>query len=179
MADTVRTRAQVLALLGDNTTGDISPQDHRDQVVSAQGVYAQLYITGGATGQTIGTAFATMDWGAAGGTDGLEDNANADKANDRITIGTNGAGVYQAQGCFSFSGTAATTFTIKLSVGGTENNACACKVKLDAAGATVNIGFVGLVTLADGDLVTVEVLADGAAKTFTPEECSLVLTRLA
>ncbi len=34
MADTIRTRAAILALLADNTTAQISPQDHRDAVVS-------------------------------------------------------------------------------------------------------------------------------------------------
>jgi hypothetical protein len=35
MTDTVRTQSEILALLADNTTGDISPQDIRDMVVSA------------------------------------------------------------------------------------------------------------------------------------------------
>ncbi len=35
MVDTVRTKAEILALLADNTTGNASPQDMRDQTVSA------------------------------------------------------------------------------------------------------------------------------------------------
>jgi hypothetical protein len=34
MADTVRTKSEVMALLNDNVTGDISPQDLRDAVAS-------------------------------------------------------------------------------------------------------------------------------------------------
>ena len=34
MADTQRTRAALLALLADNVTGNISPQDHRDSLVT-------------------------------------------------------------------------------------------------------------------------------------------------
>ena len=36
MTDTVRTQTEILALLADNTSGDISPQDMRDSVVSAR-----------------------------------------------------------------------------------------------------------------------------------------------
>lgn len=36
MVDTERTQTEILALLADNTTGLVSPQDHRDQVVSAR-----------------------------------------------------------------------------------------------------------------------------------------------
>jgi hypothetical protein len=35
MVDTVRTRAEILALLADNISGDISPQDLRDSYVTA------------------------------------------------------------------------------------------------------------------------------------------------
>ena len=34
MADTARTRAELLSLFADNVTGQISPQDHRDQIVT-------------------------------------------------------------------------------------------------------------------------------------------------
>ena len=36
MTDTLRTRAALVTLLADNTSGDISPQDHRDQLISSQ-----------------------------------------------------------------------------------------------------------------------------------------------
>ncbi len=42
MAQTERTYAEILALLADNVTGDISPQDHRDVVASMLGGYAGL-----------------------------------------------------------------------------------------------------------------------------------------
>lgn len=40
MPDTIRTKSAVLALLADNTSGDISPQDLRDGIVS---LYANAY----------------------------------------------------------------------------------------------------------------------------------------
>lgn len=42
MVDTVRTVAQLQALLADNTTGDISPQDLRDFLVSVQPPYGSI-----------------------------------------------------------------------------------------------------------------------------------------
>ena len=42
MAQTERTYTEILALLDDNTTGEISPQDHRDVVASILGGYAGL-----------------------------------------------------------------------------------------------------------------------------------------
>ena len=45
MADTKRSLATVLALLADNTTGDISAQDMRDAVLSLSPDYGDMYMT--------------------------------------------------------------------------------------------------------------------------------------
>ena len=46
MADTIRDRAAIIALFPDNTSGEISPQDERDLIVSAWGVYGAIsFIT--------------------------------------------------------------------------------------------------------------------------------------
>lgn len=177
MADTVKTKTALVTVLADNSSGAISEQDLRDVLVSIMGVYAELTVTGGTTSQTVGTAFQTLDW--TDGADGSEDNADADYANDRIEVGANGDGIYQVAGCFSFSGTAATTFTLQLSVNGTEDSSVSCQAKLDASGSVLNAAFCGLVSLADGDLVTVEVKADGASKSFVLVEGQLTLHRIA
>ena len=57
MADPKRTQTEILALLDDNVTGDITPQDMRDSVVSAranQGLGWAFYTEG--TAVTQGTA---------------------------------------------------------------------------------------------------------------------------
>lgn len=46
MVDTVRTNAELLALLADNTSGDISPQDLRDMLVSLANSYQELNTSG-------------------------------------------------------------------------------------------------------------------------------------
>lgn len=43
MADTIRTISALQTLLADNATGDISPQDLRDMLVSLANAYQQLY----------------------------------------------------------------------------------------------------------------------------------------
>ena len=45
MADTVRSMAEILALMPDNTTGDISPQDMRDAVVSLEPAIGRCFIS--------------------------------------------------------------------------------------------------------------------------------------
>jgi len=54
MADTQRTIAGLIALLPDNTTGDISPQDLRDLVVSMKPGFGEMYISSPAS-TTINT----------------------------------------------------------------------------------------------------------------------------
>ncbi len=45
MADTIRTISALQTILADNATGDISPQDVRDMLVSLANAYQQLYTT--------------------------------------------------------------------------------------------------------------------------------------
>jgi hypothetical protein len=56
MPDTERTRAAILALLADNTTGDISPQDMRDTVVSLYAIDRAMTISDFDTETTSGSA---------------------------------------------------------------------------------------------------------------------------
>ena len=174
MADTVRTRASILALFADNTTGDISPQDLRDFVLSTMGVAAQIYQSAGSAGMSVGTSFLQIAFGY----NGPDENAIADQANDRIQIGASGDGVYLVLGSFSFDGSASTKFTIQASKNGTENASICCEADVNATPDLVSASFTGLMTLAAGDYVTAEVKADGAAKTFTLREGSLTVVRI-
>ena len=49
MSDTIRSRTDLVALLANNTTGDISPQDLRDFLVTALGGYGGVYTTASST----------------------------------------------------------------------------------------------------------------------------------
>jgi hypothetical protein len=54
MADTVRTITEILALLADNTSGDISPQDMRDAIVTLAALSPTIPISSSMTAQGIG-----------------------------------------------------------------------------------------------------------------------------
>lgn len=176
MADTPRTKSGLQTVLATNGVQGLSAQDVRDFLVSIMGVYAQLYVSGGVASQSMGTSPAKLTLWAA---DGEEDLADADYTNDQIEIGALGDGVYLALAQFSFSGAVSTTFTLKLAVNGTEDDAIACSRKLGTGGDDGSCSFVGLVSLSDGDIVTVYCTADGVSKSFTLAEAQLVLRRIA
>jgi hypothetical protein len=71
MADTIRDRAAVIALLADNTSGDISPQDLRDFLVSTWGLYGALSFYNKSATQSLNTTPATIvAFDTTGGSDG-------------------------------------------------------------------------------------------------------------
>ena len=55
MVDTVRTIAQILALYADNTSGDISPQDARDMIVTLESLAPFLSLSSSITVQGVGS----------------------------------------------------------------------------------------------------------------------------
>lgn len=60
MVDTVRTIEDILALYADNTTGDISPQDARDMIVSLAALSPAIPLTATITTQGAGTGTFNM-----------------------------------------------------------------------------------------------------------------------
>lgn len=91
MADTIRTVAQIQALLADNTTGAISPQDLRDMLVSLANAYQQLNTKGWKDNVAPLSAFpggvaapALANFGAAGT---LQRQEYAFALNDYVFVG--------------------------------------------------------------------------------------------
>lgn len=60
MADTIRTKAELLALFADNITGDITPQDMRDFVVSNLTAESQTETVSGTTVATNADVFVAL-----------------------------------------------------------------------------------------------------------------------
>lgn len=174
MADTIRTLAALQAILPDNTSQQISPQDARDFLVSALGVFAQVYTQGGVTGYSVGTSPVVVAFAS----DGVEDGMDADAANDRITVPSGCEGDLLVVFQCSFSGTASTQWTFSLTKNGVAQNAATCGVKLNASGDMVSCGFAAVITAAAADYLQVTVTADGASKTFTPSALQLVARRI-
>ena len=176
MADTSRTKAALLTLLADNTTGDISEQDVRDVLVSIMGGYGDIYLTGGSTAQTsIGTSYVKISGFAA---NGLSDETTPDHTNDRVTV--TGAGVYLVNTSISFSGTGNAVITFSVHVGQAEPTQKISIVrKIGAGGDVGNANAVGILSLSASDQVELFVKSDGASDSITPAEAHLTVTRIA
>jgi hypothetical protein len=152
MADTRRTKAEILALFADNTSGNISPQDLRDFVVTVMGGYASLKTVDGVTAQTgiTSTPVLLTTWDTNGDSNGL----TADHTTDSITIDVDG--VYDVDCDVSFSGSSNAIIQMHLRVNGVEEEEGMHR-KLSAGGDVGSAGFNGGLTLSAGDVLTVYV----------------------
>lgn len=131
------------------------------QGAASEGVYAEVYINDGSSSQSsLGTTPAVMDWSGLGAVDGVEQNCDADAANDRIVI--THAGVYEVHFDISFSGTAGALFTFKLRIGGVEQNH-GVERQMCASGLMGNCGFDAKITFAASDIATIYVETDDGA----------------
>ncbi len=173
MADTQRTLTAILALLADNTTGDISPQDLRDTIVSILGGYGAIYLHGGSTAQTSISATPAKVTGFA--SNGISSGTTPDHANDKITILT--AGDYLVAGAVSFSGTLSKTFFVEIYKNSTGTE-YAFERKLGTGGDVGAAPVGGLITLAVNDEISLYVSSSDGGTSFTPQEASLIVTRV-
>lgn len=176
MVDTIRNVGQLQSLLADNITGDISAQDVRDFLVSALGVYGEIYVANAAIAQATGVAPAKL---TAFDTNGLGVGTTPDHTQDRITIPTpESAGVYLGIVQLAYTGTANTTFDFEIYLNGVGTGRKFTR-RLGAA-ADIGSGSVfGLVTLASLDFVEVWVSTPAGAASITVEDGQLILVRVA
>lgn len=176
MADTRRTKAAILTLFADNTTGLVSPQDLRDFVVTALGGYASLKTVDGSTAQTgIGvTPVKLTTWDTNGDSNGL----TPDHTSDDITIDV--SGVYHVDCNVSFSGTANATFQLHLRVDNVEKDEGLHR-KLSTGGDVGSAGFSGIVTVAANEVLTVWVESDdaGTGDSITPADAQFNVNQIA
>ena len=174
MVDTVRTRAAILALLPDNTSGDISPQDHRDAIVSMFGVYGVIYVADGSTAQAginatpvLFTAFAS---------NGVSSGITPDHTADSLTIVTDGDYLILFEN--SYSGGGNDTIQFHTRVDGAEKP-YGTHHKMSAGGDTVSSMFFGILSLSAAEVVTIYVESDnGGGSSITSIDSSLVLLKI-
>lgn len=171
MVDTVRTKAALQTLLADNTTGDISPQDLRDMLVSIMGVYGGIHIEGGVTGQAVVAATPELltEWLANGVADGVTPDFTA----DNITIDNNG--VYQIEFAISLEGIAGAVFEFHLRKNGVDT-AHGCQIKT-ANNDTRSTVFSNQLALVATDVLTIWVESD-IGGTFTVNHGDLNVRRI-
>jgi hypothetical protein len=175
MADTIRTLTALLALLADNVTGDISPQDIRDVLVTVHGVYGGIYIQDGSTPQTgIDTTPTKMTgWAANTASAGT----TPDQANNQITVGTDG--VYLIWASVGFSGSNNTTFEGHLRIDDIESYAGFHR-KLSAAGDVGSASFLSINILSADDVLSIYVESDaGGGASMTPADAQFIVFRVA
>ena len=155
MADTLRTRAQLLALLADNITGEISAQDLRDMLVSVMGIYGIITMAANVTGQalTADTPAKLINWEA----DGLGIGCTPDFANSQITI--DNTGVYRITAFVSLKSDSA-ALNVKASIRVDGAVKALNEVSLDNAGGILTIPVVDVITVNATEIITVYLESD-------------------
>lgn len=174
MADTVRTRAALLALLPDNMTEDISPQDLRDVVVSLHGVYGEMSIQAGASAQgSISTTPAIVTgWN----TNGLSDGTTPDHTTNGITITE--AGIFVVDFSISLSAlTASALFAFEIYKGAVAQGQVA-EIMSNATPDRACVAGGGIVSCSAADVLSLYVYSNGAARTMTPTEGQFRVRRI-
>jgi len=178
MADTVRTLAALQSLLADNETGDISPQDLRDMLVSILGAYGGFYIHASSTGHTLGGSeeLCTLATPTAFDAQDLE----VDTGNKKVTIATDGKYLVLVGAVCRVDSTNAVTLKIrKTASGGSSSDiGIASHYSPTQADETLSFAMAGIADLVDGDYLRLWVNGT-ATDVLTVTELSLVVCRLA
>lgn len=174
MADTRRTRAELLASLADNSTGDISAQDLRDFLVTIMGGYASLKTVDGTTaqGSINATPAKVTTWDTNGAANGLI----PDHTTDDITVDV--SGVYFVECDISFSGSGNSTFQVHLRVDGVEADEGFHR-KIGSGGDTGSAGFHGIVSLTAAEVLTVYIESQDGGTTITPSDAQFSAHQIA
>lgn len=175
MADTQRATSTLLALLPDNTSGDISPQDLRDVVVSILGGYGGLRCDGTSSVMTgIGpTPTKVTHWTHALKSDGSVVSANT--AADTVTPSV--AADYEAHFSLSVGGTASQNYVFEVYVNGVATGVRA-KVQMPSTGGTVNVAASGTITVSASQAVELRVSASAAGSTLSADSGQLWIKRV-
>ncbi len=168
MPDTSRTYAELIALLADNATKNVSEQDIRDLVESVfqYGGIQMKTSDSPSAGQSIGTSYVKLTQFTA--TEDVSSNdITASAANDNITIAR--AGVYAIHCSLSFSGANNSTWKSSIFIDDVDADTIGFIRKLSTAGDVGSATAFGIHLIGAGEVLDVRVKADGAAKNFTLE----------
>ena len=177
MADTIRTRAQILALLPDGSSQAISPQDLRDAIVSSA-VYGGICVRDGApVTQGLSTTPAKL---TVCDIDEPSYGVVPDSTTDNdLTVPTGGDGDYDVQMSGSVSINATTTTEIRVRVNGSEPASLKVGLKMDNTSGTKEVfNAAGTIPLAAGDIVTAYVEVAAGSPTLSVYDLALRIRRL-
>jgi len=159
MADTIRTLAELNTLLADNTSGDITPQDIRDLMVSMM-VHAEIGALDNSP-ITLGSGWETVDLDTAGA---AKRGADVDLVNHRITsipVACKGQVHWEAE----FKGAAATLyeFAVYRNGGPTQVIGLYRRAYVPTADHIVHVGGTVTAYLSQDETLELAVKASGAS----------------
>lgn len=173
MAETSRSKSDLLTNLPDNIIGSITPEDVRDIVMSMFGSYAEILVQEGVTSQAI-TATPVKMTGFA--TNGLAVGCSPDATNDDITIDV--AGIYDVSLTCSFSGDANDNYYLSIRKNGADAGLAFLERTLGPGGDVGSASTQGRVNCAATDVISVYVWSDTGGTSFVPHQASLTVKRI-
>ncbi len=175
MADTSRTRAALLTLLANNSTGAISEQDLRDMLVSIMGDYGSVFCEEASTAQS--SLSATPAKLTCFDEDGPANGITPAHGSDQLTIGT--TSVYEVGFNGTFTGSASATFDFHFYVDGVKANKGGVEHEFTAAVEKASIAVTAILSLTAAEVLTVYVNADASSKSVTFTQAQLYARRIA
>lgn len=177
MPNTVRDRSTVLALLPDNTSGEISAQDLRDWLVSTWGQYGAMAFYGASSTQSLNTTPAVI---TAFDIDGGSDNVTVNLTNNNFTIGSGGGGVWMVETHMTMSAlNSGTKYTFHIAKNGTRISGGSNSIKTTDTNAHINVSISFVTTVSVGDTLSVMGESDaGGGQLITPVHGQFVIRRL-
>lgn len=173
MADTIRTRSQLLDLLADNQTGDIGAQDMRDMLVSLMGVYGSILDTENGSSQTV---VASVPEKLINFTEnGLAVGMTPDFANNDLQV--EHTGVYQVFGKVALQATANNaSVELHTRVDSVEDPA-GSHTKLGSSGSVASATWMNIISLNAGEKLSIWVEVDQNCD-ITAEHTELIAVRI-
>jgi len=173
MADTIRTRAQILALIADNSTGEISPQDLRDMMVSLMGVYGAILDTANGSAQTVAAAVPEKLTNFT--ENGLAVGMTPDFANNDLQVDY--TGVYQVFGKVALQATANNAdVELHTRVDGVEDPA-GSHTQLGSSGSVASATWMNIISLNAGEKLSIWATVDQNCD-ITAEHSELIAIRI-
>lgn len=176
MADTQRTLTAILALLADNTTGDISPQDVRDMLVSSIGRCAQISVPAAnraavTIAGTVNYYEATAPTWVLGSFDALFDQSSG---NGRLKyLGVVAADLHIACTISLTCGSNNQVIHARLGKNGVSDAASEVQFKLGTVGDVASTALHLIATVSPGDYISLFVRNETGANNVTVECANL------
>lgn len=173
MPDTQRPLSSLQTLFADNSTGDISPQDLRDFLVSALGGYGHLYCAEGSISQTASVLASKL---TAWNNNGASSQTTPDHANDQITVGV--GAVYLVMMSASLRADAGRTVKLQVYKNSVEQTGISAEHNAQSSNDITTLSVSGVVTCSANDVISVYVSSSVDFVTVTVSEASLTVKRV-